>query len=157
LEANGEVSYIIHSVEDVTETVLLKRDKREGQRLIEEIKDYAIFALDPDGKVETWNKGAGRIIGYDSSEVIGKHLSIFYTEEDARSGKAEDELRRATEIGRVEDEGWRIRKDGSRFWANVIMTAICDENGKLKGFSKITRDITEKKSAEDALRQSYKE
>jgi PAS domain S-box-containing protein len=157
LDPNGCVSYILHTVEDVTETMLLKRASQEGQRLVEEIRDYAIFALDADGRVSTWNKGARRIIGYEASEIIGKPLSTFYPLEDIQAGKAESELRRAAEIGRVEDEGWRIRKDGSRFWANVIVTAIRDEQGNLMGFSKITRDITERKAAEDALRDSYKE
>ena len=126
--------------------------------LVENAQDYAIFMLDPDGHVATWNLGAERIKGYRASEIIGKHFSIFYPEEDLRSGKPQEELRIAIEAGRFEDEGgWRLRKDGSRFWANVIITALRDSSGNLRGFSKITRDITERMLALEALRKSNQE
>lgn len=125
--------------------------------VVESAQDYAIFLLDPDGRVATWNLGAQRIKGYQASEIIGKHFSIFYPEEDLRSGKPQMELRVATEVGRFEDEGWRLRKDGTRFWANVIITALRDSFGILRGFSKITRDTTEKMLALEALRKSNKE
>ena len=122
--------------------------------LVEAAQDYAIFMLDPDGRVSTWNIGAQRIKGYEPSEIIGQHFSRFYPEEDIRAGKPQRKLEVATRDGRIEDEGWRLRKDGSRFWANVIITALKDEHGRLLGFSKITRDFTERMQAEKALRDS---
>jgi len=118
------------------------------------VKDYAIFMLDPDGRVSSWNTGAERIKGYQSDEIVGKHFSRFYTQEDIELGKPDSELKVAASEGRLEDEGWRVRKDGSRFWANVVITAIRDKNGELLGFSKVTRDFTERKKAEEALRAS---
>jgi PAS domain S-box-containing protein len=117
--------------------------------LIDSVKEYAIFMLDPDGYVSTWNSGAQRIKGYRADEIIGKHFSTFYPEEDLRAGKTEYELEVAASEGRFEDEGWRIRKDGSRFWANVVITALRDTTGKLIGFAKITRDLTERKKHEE--------
>lgn len=118
------------------------------------VKDYAIFMLDPHGRVSTWNAGAERIKGYKSDEILGEHFSRFYTQEDIELGKPDSELKVAAFEGRLEDEGWRVRKDGSRFWANVVITAIRDKNGELLGFSKVTRDFTERKNAEEALRAS---
>ena len=115
------------------------------------VQDYAIFILDPDGKVVSWNRGARRIKGYEASEIIGKNFSTFYPEEDIRSGKPEMELEVAASEGRFEDEGWRVRKDGSQFWANVIITAVRDEHGRLVGFGKVTRDITDRMQAQRAL------
>jgi PAS domain S-box-containing protein len=123
--------------------------------LVESIQDYAIFALDPDGYIMSWNAGAQRFKGYTEDEIIGKHFSIFYPREVAAEGFPEFELRTAANTGRFEDEGWRIRKDGSRFWANVVITALRDkESGKLLGFAKVTRDLTERREAEEALRES---
>jgi formate hydrogenlyase transcriptional activator len=124
------------------------------QALVAAVKDYAIFMLDPDGRVSSWNTGAERIKGYQSDEIVGKHFSRFYTQEDIELGKPDSELKVAASEGRLEDEGWRVRKDGSRFWANVVITAIRDKNGELLGFSKVTRDFTERKKAEEALRAS---
>jgi PAS domain S-box-containing protein len=135
----------------------LHRSEEQLRLLVESAEDYAIFLLDPDGRVATWNPGAQRIKGYQAPEIIGKHFSIFYPEEDLRSGKPQMELRVATEVGRFEDEGWRLRKDGSRFWANVIITALRDSSGNLRGFSKITRDTTEKMLALEALRKTNQE
>ncbi len=118
------------------------------------VKDYAIFMLDLHGRVSTWNIGAERIKGYKSDEIVGEHFSRFYTQEDIELGKPDSELKVAASEGRLEDEGWRVRKDGSRFWANVVITAIRDKNGELLGFSKVTRDFTERKKAEEALRAS---
>lgn len=112
--------------------------------LVERVTDYAIFALDPGGHIISWNPGAQRLKGYLAHEIIGKHFSNFYPEVDKRAGKPEWELEVATEVGRVEDEGWRIRKDGTRFWANVVITALRDDHGTLVGFAKITRDLTER-------------
>ena len=122
--------------------------------LVESVRDYAIFALDPDGYILSWNAGAQRIKGYTASEVIGKHFSIFYPRELVAGGFPEFELRTAANTGRFEDDGWRIRKDGSRFWANVVITALRNERGELTGFAKVTRDLTERREAEEALRES---
>jgi PAS domain S-box-containing protein len=116
--------------------------------MVSNVKDYAIFMLDPQGRVISWNKGAERIKGYRADEVTGQHFSRFYTAEDVRNGKPKFELEEVARTGRFEDEGWRVRKDGSQFFANVVITALRDETGKLLGFGKITRDITERKRAE---------
>jgi PAS domain S-box-containing protein len=116
--------------------------------LIDSVKDYAIFVLDVDGRVATWNPGAERIKGYRPDEIIGSHFSRFYPESEVRSGKCEHELAIAQRDGRFEDEGWRIRKDGSHFWANVVISAIRDDLGNLVGYSKVTRDLTERVRAE---------
>jgi PAS domain S-box-containing protein len=116
--------------------------------LVESVRDYAIFVLDPRGYVLSWNAGAKSLKGYDAHEIIGKHLAVFYPPEDVSDGKPAVELETATRTGRFEDEGWRVRKDGSRFWANVIVTALRDAGGELLGFAKITRDLTERRAAE---------
>src|SRR5207248_3324964 len=121
--------------------------------LVQEVKDYAIFMLDPKGRVLSWNAGAQRLKGYTPEEIIGRHFSVFYTPEAVATGWPDEELRRAERDSRFEDEGWRVRKDGTLFWANVIITAIRDE-GRLIGYSKITRDLTERRAHEEALRQS---
>ncbi|MDB5152016.1 MAG: hypothetical protein JWR54_767 [Mucilaginibacter sp.] len=120
--------------------------------LVEEVKDYAIIMLDANGKVLLWNKGAEKIKGYSEEEILGKPSSLFYTEEDIKNNKPQQLLEKATKEGRAEDEGWRVRKDGSRFWADVVYTAIYDEDKKLMGFAKITRDITERKKLEEEQR-----
>jgi PAS domain S-box-containing protein len=122
--------------------------------LVESVVDYAIFMLDEDGRVATWNLGAEKIKGYTAAEIVGEHFSKFFPPEDVATGKPAEELRRAIELGRVEDEGWRVRKDGSRFWANVVSTALRDPNGKLRGFGKVTRDLTARLDAEQRFRQS---
>ncbi|HWA36674.1 MAG TPA: PAS domain S-box protein [Burkholderiales bacterium] len=122
--------------------------------IVEQTKDYAVFALDATGHVRTWNLGAARIKGYAPAEIIGRHFSTFYPQEAIDRGWPDYELQVAAREGRFEDEGWRLRKDGSRFWASVIITALRDEGGGLLGFSKITRDLTERKMNEEALRQS---
>jgi PAS domain S-box-containing protein len=121
--------------------------------LVEQVRDYAIFLLDPEGKVESWNEGAKRIKGYEEQEIVGKHFSIFYPPEVAASGWPEHELKVAREEGRFEDENWRVRKDGSRFWANVVITCLKNEAGEIQGFAKVTRDLTERKRLEEELRQ----
>jgi PAS domain S-box-containing protein len=122
--------------------------------LVESIQDYAIFVLDPQGFIVTWNPGAEKIKGYQADEIIGKHFSIFYPEEDLEWDKPGYELNVASAVGRFEDEGWRVRKDGSRFWADVVITALRDKDGTLCGFGKVTRDLTERRHAEEVLRQS---
>jgi PAS domain S-box-containing protein len=117
--------------------------------LVDSVKDYAIFMLDATGHVATWNAGAERINGFRAEEIIGRHFSQFYPEADVKAGKCEMELAGATRDGRFEDEGWRIRKDGSTFWANVVISAVRDRHGNLVGFSKVTRDLTERKRLEE--------
>ena len=121
--------------------------------LVESVADYAIFALDREGRVVTWNTGAERIKGYAASEIIGKHFSTFYPESDIASGKPEFELVEAEREGRFEDEGWRLRKDGTRIWANVVITALRDAKGELVGFAKVTRDLTQRRATEEQARQ----
>jgi len=120
------------------------------------VQDYAIFTLDLEGRVSSWNAGAERIKGYRAEEIIGQPISRFHPEEDVRSGKPRRELEIAAREGRYEDEGWRLRKDSSRFWANVIITAIHNEAGQLIGFSKVTRDFTERREAQQRLESSYR-
>lgn len=115
------------------------------------VRDYGIFLLDPGGHVVSWNVGAERIKGYTAEEIIGRHFSVFYPPEDVRSGKPDRELRVALAEGALEDEGWRVRKDGTRFWANAIITALYDDAGELRGFGKVTRDMTERRRAEQQL------
>ncbi|AUX44499.1 hypothetical protein SOCE26_059630 [Sorangium cellulosum] len=122
--------------------------------LVESVKDYAIFMLDTEGRVVTWNPGAQQIKGYSAQEVIGTHFSRFYPAEALARNWPALELAEARRLGRFEDEGWRVRKDGSMFWANVIITAAYDDHGELRGFSKVTRDLTERKRQEESLRQS---
>jgi PAS domain S-box-containing protein len=131
----------------------LQESEDRFRLLVDAVQDYAIFMLDPDGRVRNWNRGARRIKGYESAEIIGKHFSCFYPEEDLRNGKPEWELEVAAKEGRFEDEGWRLRKDGSRFWANVIITAIRDDAGKLIGFGKVTRDFTERMELQRTLQE----
>ncbi len=121
--------------------------------LVESVKDYAIVMVDPQGNVISWNEGAKRIKGYSAEEIIGKHLSIFYTDEDKKAGKVERELATAAKEGRFEDESWRVKKDGSRFWANVVITALYRDDGSLRGFAKVTRDMTERKKTEEVMAQ----
>ncbi|HJQ09464.1 MAG TPA: PAS domain S-box protein [Gemmatimonadaceae bacterium] len=122
--------------------------------LVESVDEYAIFALDPDGFIISWNPGAQRFKGYTADEIIGKHFSIFYPPEKIAEGWPEFELREAARVGRFEDEGWRVRKDGTRFWANVVITALHDPSGNLVGFAKVTRDLTDRRLTEEALRES---
>ena len=126
-----------------------RQSEHRLQLLLDSIKDYAIFMLDPGGHVVSWNPGAERMKGYRFDEIVGKHFSTFYTDEDRAAGKCEIELAGATATGRYEDESWRLRKDGSRFWANVVISAVRAEDGQLVGFAKVTRDLTERRRAED--------
>jgi len=120
--------------------------------LVDSVQDYAIFMLDPSGNIESWNLGASRIKGYTADEIIGKHFSVFYQPSDVAAGVCDRELERAAADGRVDAEGWRVRKDGSLFWASVVLTALYNDDGSVRGFAKVTRDTTESKAAEDAAR-----
>ncbi len=131
-----------------------KREAEQLRLLVHGTTDYAIFMLDPAGHVVTWNAGAERIKGYTADEIIGQHFSRFYPQDAINRGWPQHELEVAGREGRFEDEGWRIRKDGTQFWANVVITALRDEHGNLQGFSKVTRDLTARKRAEESLRQS---
>jgi PAS domain S-box-containing protein len=119
--------------------------------LVESISDYAIFWLDPEGHVTSWNLGAQRFKGYTADEIVGKHFSVFYPDDARASGHPEHELEIARREGRYEEEGWRVRKDGSLFWANVVITAVWGDDGQLIGFGKVTRDFTERKELLEAL------
>jgi PAS domain S-box-containing protein len=121
--------------------------------LVQNVLDYGIFMLDPGGHIATWNAGAQRIKGYRAEEILGRHFSVFYPPEDKAVDKPGRELATAVEEGRLEDEGWRVRKDGTRFWANVVITALFDEEGVLRGFGKVTRDLSERRAAEQALEE----
>jgi PAS domain S-box-containing protein len=133
----------------------LTESERGFSLLVESVTDYAIYMLDPEGYIVSWNAGARRIKGYEASEIVGLHFQRFYSEEDRAANKPMSGLKTAAVEGRLETEGWRLRKDGSRFWANVIIDAI-HSDGKLVGFAKITRDITEKRASEEKLRQAQK-
>jgi len=132
----------------------LRASENQFQLLVQGVKDYAIFMLDPQGRITTWNSGAEHIKGYAADEIIGEHFSRFYTEEDQREGVPMRALHQATTEGRYEAEGWRVRKDGSRFRASVVIDAIHDDAGKLIGFAKVTRDVTERHSAQEMLEQA---
>jgi PAS domain S-box-containing protein len=158
--ANGKTSVAgIAQGQDITERKQTEAALRESEErfrmMVESIKDYAIITLDVGGHVTSWNLGAERSKGWRADEIVGQHFSRFYPPEDVASGKLERELAVATAEGRFEEEGWRVRKDGSRFMANVILTNLRDHAGHLRGFAKITRDITERKRAEEALHKSH--
>jgi PAS domain S-box-containing protein len=131
----------------------LRRSEERFRLLVETVRDYAIFMLDPLGYVATWNAGAERIKGYQAPEIIGRHFSVFYPAEKVAVGFPQHELAVAAREGRFEDEGWRVRKDGSQFWANVVITALRDQTGKLVGFAKVTRDLTERRALEEQGRR----
>lgn len=135
-------------------TSQLRESEERFKLLVESVRDYAIFMLDPEGHIVSWNAGAERIKGYTEAEIVGRHFSAFYPPEDIENGKPERELVLARQFGRVEDEGWRVRKDGSLFWANVVITALRDPAGELRGFAKVTRDLTERLAKEEAERHA---
>jgi PAS domain S-box-containing protein len=157
-DENGKLIGFAKITRDMTEKRAAQQALLDSERrfriLVQGVTDYAIFMLDPEGRVANWNAGAARIKGYSAEEIVGEHFSRFYTPEDLDVGVPDKALETARETGRYEAEGWRLRKDGSRFWAGVVLDAIRDEEGKLIGFAKITRDMTEKREAQLRLEES---
>src|SRR3954469_10768266 len=155
---DNQTEFILLAIEDTTERRRAEEARREIESrytsLVKNIKDHSIFMMDVEGNITTWNAEAERIIGYTEAEILGRNFSVIFTPEDLRAGKAKEELRLAREDGRAEDERWRVRKDGSRFWGLGIVTPMHDAGGKLSGFSKILRDMTDRKRAEEALREA---
>jgi diguanylate cyclase (GGDEF)-like protein/PAS domain S-box-containing protein len=155
LEAPYDPMLLVAKVSRLAERARSEKKLRESEErfrlLVEGVKDYAIIMLDPSGRVASWNEGAERIKGYTAEEIVGQHCSRFFPEEDIEQGKPERELELAASEGRHEAQGWRVRKDGTRFWADVVMTALRDKAGRLRGFSKVTRDVTERKLTEERL------
>ena len=132
----------------------LRESEDRFRLLVQSVVDYGIFILDPAGYISSWNAGAERMMGYREDEIIGQHFSIFYGPDEVASGKCEAELVIAEREGRFEEEGWRVRKDGTLFWANVVITAIRNSAGALIGFGKVTRDLTERQRAQQELKSS---
>ena len=157
-DEQGNVMRLVAQAEDITERraaeIQLRESERRFRLLVQGVTDYAIYMLAPDGKIASWNAGAQRIKGYAESEVLGRNFSMFFTAEDRAGGKPERALETARATGRFADEGWRLKKDGSRFWALAVLDALRDERGTLIGFAKITRDLTERRAAEEQVRQS---
>jgi PAS domain S-box-containing protein len=160
-DSDGAVIGFAKVTRDMTERKnvedALRRSEQTFQLLVESIQDYAVFMLDPDGRVASWNASAERIKGYRAHEIMGEHFSTFYPPEDVAQGKPRWELETAEREGRHEDEGWRVRKDGTRFWANAVINAMRDGHGGLVGFAKVTRDLTQRRRVEQALAQSNQE
>ena len=155
-ENSSTIAYLQQGARSLLAELALRRSEERFRLFVEAVQDYALFLLDAEGRITTWNKGAQRIKGWEAHEILGKHFSCFYPEEDVRAGKPQWELEVAAREGRFEDEGWRVRKDGSRFWANVIITALRDEHGRLYGFGKVTRDFTERRRAQEAQRDAQR-
>jgi PAS domain S-box-containing protein len=155
-ERSRRVAELQQKLEALEQQKALHQIDQQLRLLVEAVHDYAIFMLDPDGRVKSWNRGAQRIKGYKATEIIGKHFSVFYPPDDISDGKPQRELEIAIRDGRLEDEGWRVRKDGSKFWANVIITPVKDSEGTLIGFGKVTRDATEKMLAQRELEESQR-
>ncbi len=155
---DNQTEFILLAIEDTTERRLAEEARREIESrytsLVQNIKDHSIFMMDLGGNITTWNAEAERIIGYTEAEILGRNFSVIFTPEDLRAGMSEQELRLARENGRAEDERWHVRKDGSRFWALGIVTPMHDAGGKLTGFSKILRDMTDRKREEEALQEA---
>ncbi len=160
-DENGKLIGFAKITRDMTERQAVQESLRESERqfrlLVRGVSDYALYMLDPQGIITNWNQGAERIKGYSADEIVGQHFSRFYTENDRRNGMPARALQTATIEGRFEMEGWRVRKDGSMFWANVVIDPIKDDDGKLIGYAKITRDITERRNAELALQKAQAE
>jgi len=160
-DAHGTPIGFAKITRDITEREAAQNALIESERhfrmLVEGVLDYAIYMLDPSGVVINWNAGAERLKGYAADEILGQHFSRFYSKEERAAGFPAIVLATAAREGRYEDEGWRVRKDGSRFWASVVVDAIRDEAGQLQGFAKVTRDITERRAAQEALYESERQ
>jgi rsbT co-antagonist protein RsbR len=154
---NGEINGYVKIARDMTVKRARDLEVRTASLMIDAITDYEVILLDTEGVIRSWNRGAERLKGYTAEEVIGKHVSIFYTQEDIRSGLAERELRQATETGRFEAESWRLKKDGKRFLAMVTLMPVRDEAGKQIGFVKVARDLTERVERENLLQKQRDE
>ena len=160
-DTDGKLVGFAKITRDMTERRLAQQALAESERrfrlLVSSVIDYALFTLDLEGIIQSWNPGAERVKGYTASEIIGKHFSIFYTPEAREAGEPEQVLATARNEGRFEGEGWRVRKGGTRFWANVVIDPIRDEDDSLIGFTKITRDITERREAQLALQRAQEQ
>jgi len=158
VDGQGRVTSLVAQADDITERRAADARLRESERrfrlLVQGVTDYAIYMLTPQGEISSWNAGAERIKGYAENEVLGRHFALFFTAEDRAAGRPERALETARSTGRFADEGWRLRKDGSRFWALAVIDAVHDETGALVGFAKITRDLTARRAAEEQVRQS---
>jgi formate hydrogenlyase transcriptional activator len=152
---SGHGPVVLSFIRDITQqraaSEALRAHDQQLRSVVDNIRDYAIYLLDPDGQILTWSPGAERIKGYSEAEIVGKHFSCFFTQEDIERGRPAELLRLAAERGRVEDQGWRLRKDGSRFWTDSILTAIRNTAGEVTGYAKVTRDFTDRKRAEEAI------
>ena len=159
-DPSGKLVGFAKVTRDLTDRKMAEEELRASEErfrlLVQSVTDYAIYMLDPDGRVSSWNAGAERFKGYSADEIMGEHFSLFYTEEDRDAEIPRVALETARNEGRFEAEGWRVRKDGSRFWATVIIDPIRNQTGELIGFTKVTRDLTEKRAIEEQLRQSQK-
>ena len=160
-DERGELIGFAKITRDITESVAAQKSLLESESrfrlLVKGVVDYAIYMLDPSGVVTNWNTGAERMKGYSADEIVGQHFSKFYPKEDRLAGLPERVLRQAEREGRFEAEGWRVRKDGSRFWASVVIDAIRRPTAPCSGFAKVTRDISDRRAAQDALRESERQ
>lgn len=158
-DENGRHIGFAKVTRDLTERRQAEQALRESEErfrlIVDSVRDYAIIMLNPSGQITSWNEGARRLSGYEAEEILGHHFSKFYVEDEVAGGKCEYELREANATGRFEDEGWRLRKDGTHYWANVILTPLRSPRGELRGFAKVTRDMTERKHNEDKLRMAH--
>ncbi|WP_051809070.1 PAS domain S-box protein [Actinoplanes subtropicus] len=156
-EPGGTVTGFVKVTADLTEQREQTLALRAGQQMLDGIADYEVIRLDSDGVVRSWNPGAVKLTGYVADEVVGRHVSMFYTEEDKRGAMAEREMASAARDGSLEVEGWRIRKDGTRFWANVVLSPILDDQGEVTGFVKVARDLTERREQEQLVQRQRDE
>lgn len=153
----GKVNGYVMTARDLTRWREQELTLRSVEQMVDSIADFEVFRFGPDGRVRSWNQGAQRLTGYTPDEVIGQHVSMFYTEEDVRAGLLEREMTAAARDGSLEGEGWRLRKDGTRFWANVVLSPIRDDQGELTGYVKVARDLTERREQDRLVRQQRDE